>query len=521
VRVSCDRTELDTKCLDNDDGTYKVLWFSKMGGAYNLRVSIDGVDIVGSPTPVLMLAAKPDVSRFAVSGEGLQKAVAGKPAYVKVRCKDAFGNLCSLSKTSIKWGMQLLPLAENEYNQGAGGGIKSKRDKGKGEIAGDPSAAARNSHGAATLDSLTDSMGFVGRWVDEEYEMRFEAKKAGRFALHVWCVPQGSTNRELLPGSPFEVMVSEGDANATGSLIQKMEPEQLRDKSTAFIGAGTEVIFRPQLRDQFGNNASASDDALTATVTRQGPMQQPMKLPVKRLAGLGAYEVAYAPEQTGNYVAHMLLHGVDINDSPVHFTVKPAAPVGAKTKLIPPKHPFVIQSMASIILMAFDRYGNKLTESAKLTAPINARAQGNAASAPSVMDNNDGTYTITFTQNAVGDCKVMARMENVDLTPITVSFKAKPVDGGEVPNKEVPSKQGQQRKNAVEELEAQPPSSAPVVAAAEPAKQEPAAPTAAEAKEVKKGADKKKADKARVPERVLRRDGAEEVEEVEFEVDEE
>ena len=37
VRVSCDRTELDTKCLDNDDGTYKVLWFSKMGGAYNLR----------------------------------------------------------------------------------------------------------------------------------------------------------------------------------------------------------------------------------------------------------------------------------------------------------------------------------------------------------------------------------------------------------------------------------------------------------------------------------------------------
>jgi len=36
-----------------------------------------------------------------------------------------------------------------------------------------------------------------------------------------------------------------------------------------------------------------------------------------------------------------------------------------------------------------------------------------------------------------------------------------------------------------------------------------------------KGKGKKKADKARVPERVLRRDGAEEVEEVEFEVDEE
>ena len=284
----------------------------------------------------------------------------------------------------------------------------------------------------------------------------------------------------------------------TGSLIQKMEPEQLRDKSTAFIGAGTEVIFRPQLRDQFGNNASASDDALTATVTRQGPMQQLMKLPVKRLSGLGAYEVAYAPEQTGNYVAHMLLHGVDINDSPVHFTVKPGAPVGAKSKLVPPKDPFVIQSMATILLMAFDRYGNKLTESAKLTAPINARAQGNAASAPSVMDNNDGTYTITFTQNAVGDCKVMARMENVDLTPITVSFKAKPVDGVEAPSKEVASKQGQQRKSPVEEQEAQPPLSAPVAAAAEPAKQRPATPTetAPEAKEAKKGADKKKADKA-------------------------
>ena len=87
---------------------------------------------------------------------------------------------------------------------------------------------------------------------------------------------------------------------------------------------------------------------------------------------------------------------------------------------------------------------------------------------------------------------------NVDLTPITVSFKAKPVDGVEAPSKEVASKQGQQRKSPVEEQEAQPPLSAPVAAAAEPAKQRPATPTetAPEAKEAKKGADKKKADKA-------------------------
>ena len=175
-----------------------------------------------------------------------------------------------------------------------------------------------------------------------------------------------------------------------------------------------------------GNASSASDDAVTATIHCVHPPsdQPPLLLHVKRLAGLGSYEVSHAPEICGRYVVHVMLHGVDICESPVYFVVRPGVPAGAKSRLVPPKEPFITQAQAEVTLIAIDKYGNRLDVGG---ANINARAQGNAASSCQVVDEKDGTYTINFTQNAVGDCKVIARMDNVDVAPITVSFKAKPM----------------------------------------------------------------------------------------------
>ena len=165
VRVSCDNQALETKCLDNDDGTYVVHWFSKVGGTYSIRISIDGVDVAGSPTPLLMLASKPDVNQFTVSGDGLVKAVAGKPAAVRVQCKDAFGNLCALSSTDTKWGMQLLPLSEGRAIDDAGAvpvGKKSKKGEGGGGGGNNPMAAG-NAAQKTSFESIKESMPFAGK----------------------------------------------------------------------------------------------------------------------------------------------------------------------------------------------------------------------------------------------------------------------------------------------------------------------------------------------------------------------
>ena len=130
-------------------------------------------------------------------------------------------------------------------------------------------------------------------------------------------MPEGASAPERLPGSPYELLVTEGNAHVTGSIIERMEPEALREKDRELrrTGAGQEVSFRPQLKDQFGNASTATDDALTATI--QGSDQVLVQLPVKRLAGLGAYEVSYTPETCGDYSVHLLLFGVDIVESPV------------------------------------------------------------------------------------------------------------------------------------------------------------------------------------------------------------
>ena len=37
----------------------------------------------------------------------------------------------------------------------------------------------------------------------------------------------------------------------------------------------------------------------------------------------------------------------------------------------------------------------------------------------------NGTYAVRFTQNAAGDCRVVVRVENAEVTPITVTINTR------------------------------------------------------------------------------------------------
>lgn len=421
VKVTCDSDSLQSTCQDNDDGTYLVSWYSQTSGTYKIRVSIGGIDVKGSPTPILMLASKPDVNQFNVRGDGLATAIAGRPAVVRIRCKDAFGNLCALSNAGIGigtggYGLALLSTTDGpERSNNESGAAASKKSVKGGRGAVDHGESAADRQKGAKGELQRESMDFEGTWIDEEYQISYVAQKAGKFALHLWCVPEGGTTQERLPGSPFELLVSEGNASASGSHIRGLE--QLREQKD--ISAGSEISIQPQLRDQFGNASSASEGALVASLdTPSG--EECLTLPVRRHGtGLGSYEVSYSPELRGQYSLHVKLHGEPISDSPVNFSCAPGAPNGAKSHLIVPAEPFTVAAPSEIILVAVDKYGNKLDRGG---ANVNARAAGNAASSCTVDDNADGTYTIKFTQNAAGDCKVVARMDNVEVAPLLVTF---------------------------------------------------------------------------------------------------
>ena len=40
-----------------------------------------------------------------------------------------------------------------------------------------------------------------------------------------------------------------------------------------------------------------------------------------------------------------------------------------------------------------------------------------------VVDNQDGTYQVTFTSTVVGECRVIVRLDNKEMQPVTLNFE--------------------------------------------------------------------------------------------------
>jgi hypothetical protein len=483
VNIHCPNTAVSCQCIDKGDGTYSLHWQSQAAGEYKIHVTIDGLDVAGSPTTLLMSASRPDCERFEVDGGGLNAAVAGQSAALRIKCRDTFGNLCALAGTAARFGLALLSPAGGASKGDEGEeSSKSKKSKEAGGKSREQREREQQRSQALAFEAIEESMPFEGRWVEDDskeasFEMLYTAKQAGEFELHVWYVAEAvGAAHEKLPGSPFSLCVSEGKANPSGCMIRGAQ--QLREERT--IPAGQEISLYPQLKDQFGNASSASDGALTASLEgpmdsvdngREGgrggaggtahhsgssPMGSPhpphtphtphspsgsstsavasVALPVRKQQGLGAYEVRCEPHLHGLYRVHVSLHGSPISDSPVVFEVVPGAPLGAKSRLLPPAESTqkIGDTPCELLLECLDKFGNIVRRGG---ASVAARALGPGTSACTVEDLENGRYLIRFTQAAAGECKVMVRLDNQDVPPMSVMFaggdkKSKKDEGG-------------------------------------------------------------------------------------------
>lgn len=93
---------------DLEDGRYEISFQAELSGTFNVHVAVAGSSCYGSPTQVTMLPSGPDVGHFEVVGTGLNRALAGRHAYLRVRSKDCFGN-ATLPNASMVLGMVIIP----------------------------------------------------------------------------------------------------------------------------------------------------------------------------------------------------------------------------------------------------------------------------------------------------------------------------------------------------------------------------------------------------------------------------
>ena len=363
--------------------------------------------------------------------------------------------------------------------------------------------------------ATVQSIDFEGAWrTGGEYEIRYMAKEAGNFALHIWCDLEGNGERHRLPGSPFHLLVSPAAPSPKGSTVE------MYDRN--IYTAGDTLELRPQLRDAFGNPTelmdksqrmtsdqssmketimkelmtqhglqftpprvlggmdrlqstsgtsapnklrrgqrdpaqlvasetgmtrpnSFGDESLSSTpflqstrVVSSTPFQKrrgslglgmgmkkdvsqeltswlvgpkgTVNVSLRKVPGsIGLYVIDdHAVTVSGQYEAHFALNGVPISGSPYQFQVKPAEGFGRNSYIVSPEQPAYVKLPYELTLHAVDRYGNKLTSGG---SKVEGKVIGANASACTVVDHKDGTYSLHFTVNATGSYNVEVRID--------------------------------------------------------------------------------------------------------------
>jgi len=304
---------------------------------------------------------------------------------------------------------------------------KDSANGGAGGAAANKPQNAKHQH----LQTMQDSQEFNGSWVNGCYEIRYVASQAGILDLNLWCEVE-SGQRDPLPGSPFAVHVSEGNASPVGSYVREAEASK---QGGSGITAGDHVVLKPQVHDQFGNPSSAPEGSLVAILDSPGVTGETLD-PPKLRNGMGSYELTLEPLKAGRHAVHVLLAGAQITGSPVEFEVSPAAPNPQKCYMSrADPEPVLINTMCDILLTTHDKYGNQLDRGG---VRVDAKAAGVAAGQCTTEDHKDGTYTIRLTAGAAGEVKVTARIDSVEIKTLSVFFTKNAETGAETDPKEGP-----------------------------------------------------------------------------------
>ena len=233
--------------LDQGDGTYTASYAVDQAGPYLLvlasqssRLALEGAC---EPGPA-------DVSKCRVDTSDVAQLVAGARGVMRVVRADRFGNV-------IPAGPDMLPF--------------------RVEVSG---------VGPAEVETVEAG--------DGACEVRFEARVAGRYSLHVYS----GYRRDAVAGSPFDVVVLPGQA-ASSSCVAHLEGTQLHGPGVTAAIAGEALTVRMQARDRFGNatawkrwqTLAVSASGPQEVVFRESPAESGRGVFVARLSRAGAYVV--------------------------------------------------------------------------------------------------------------------------------------------------------------------------------------------------------------------------------------
>ena len=419
VKLLVEEDDVETEVVDRGDGTYQLRWKSKLSGHFKTHITIDGEDVIGSPTSFSLTSSTPALSNSSLKGDGLKTAVAGKPTTISIKFVDQYSNTA-------------LPGKDFQFGMSIG------KDKDK--------LAHAKPHA------------FEGQWEPGEtgiYFLTYKPTQAGTCELHVWCDPNAKGERVPFPGSPFHVAVSPGVASAAVSSVdgfQKQYKEEKNDKYAKqtnhdpnMLYASDTVIIKPQIYDEYSNLTTLAEGALKIIHKLPNGVLSSLAYTTTQKSNLTSYDIRHDTAIAGQHEVEILLDGKPVKGSPVRFSVEPDKAEPTFCKLTAPSQPILYTNVMYICkLKTYDKFNNACKSGGlALSTRLQLMKQGvhdQTALVPSNHscaweDDGNGSYSVNITLNIACTLKLFVNMDKNlpqaagELPPVQLQFIKNPNEG--------------------------------------------------------------------------------------------
>ncbi len=377
--------QINAEVVDNNDGTYLFKYTCPKSGEYDLDIKLDGASAFGKQTVTVKDAGISDPSKCVVIGaDKLSNMVAGETYNFSIQAKDKLGN------------------------DRSSGGEKF---------------VARLVH---STDSSKDVQINVVDSNDGKYELDFVVTNSGDYQLRI-----------ELDEEPILVQAAVvSDSGVT-------DPTKCIVSTTDFNGlkAGEVKTFTLTACDQFGNRRTKGGDSFVMPIADKQNMEYSKDDRVTIVDNNdGSYDVSFSIEVSGDYTAQLMLKspvastGAESTDSeddnqqkkamsnllgflrrykydnvtgfPCDVNVIDSGVTDASKTQFSGKGLAGVElgSSCSFDITTFDNFGNKRgTGKDEIVAKFHNKTTGNTIATSTIADNGDGSYTVTFVPDTIGE----------------------------------------------------------------------------------------------------------------------
>jgi len=367
-------TQVPSKTVDNNDGTYTVRYQPTMEGQHNVGITFQGQHIGKSPYPVHINRATPDPTQCLVYGPGIEKAEAHKPA-----------------KFTIE--------ARNKNGQRINGG------------------------GAPFTVRVIDPYG-------EEVRSEVVDEKNGLYQSTYWPTDHGehvievTLLRKPVAKSPYRVHVGENTdmASPFKSYIEGpgIQPGNKIGDPAQFkiIAVSPDGRNRRQGGDLFEVHVEDPDFRLVPSQVRDN--------------GDGTYNVTYTPNEPGTYHVDVIIRNPakqlyydHVKNAPVDVQIEAGTDAAHSIAFGPGLEPGNLDTFpAHFTIEARDKQDRKMPEGGD---PFEVNVMGPTGPVPAtVKDNGDGTYAVEYAPTDAGVHDIAVTLNGIPIKGSTFHVDIKP-----------------------------------------------------------------------------------------------